>query len=80
MTDDFYDDQWVPEPATELEEAAERLEEFSSVLPPRTAFLLAKWLRSYAAEITEKAREDRATPEVDENALIFAAHIKEMGT
>lgn len=79
MRDDFYDDQWVPEPAKELEEAAERLERFDTELPPRTAFLLAKWLRSYADEITEKARDERVTPEVDDNALIFAAHIKGEG-
>lgn len=76
MRDDYYDHEWVPEPAKELEEAAEHLERFDTDLPARTAFLLAKWLHSYAAEITEKAREDRATPEVDDNALIFAAHIK----
>lgn len=79
MRDDWYDNEWVPEPAKELEEAAQCLEEFNSDLPPRTAFLLAKWLRSYAAEITEKAREDRATPEVDVNALILAEHIKGEG-
>jgi hypothetical protein len=76
--DEFYDSEWVPQSAEELTEAAERLEQFDTDLPPRTAFLAAKWLRSYAAEITAKARAERETPDVNEHALAFARHIKEI--
>lgn len=77
MSDDYYDHEWVPEPAAEMERAAQLLESFDpdADIPPRTAFLLAKWLHSYAADITEKARAARETPDVDENALNFVRHI-----
>ncbi|TMR90513.1 hypothetical protein [Nonomuraea basaltis] len=82
MNDDCYDPMWVPDEGRELELAAQRLEEFrpGADISPRRAFLLARWLRSYAAEITEKARQLRHTPDVDENALELARDINEENT
>lgn len=77
MRDEFYDNEWVPEPAKELTAAAEVLERFAPDAPmePRTAFLMARWLRSYGEQITTRARAERETPEVDEHALELARHI-----
>lgn len=79
--DDYYDETWVPDEAAELERAAQRLEEFrpGADIRPRKAFLLARWMRAYAAEVTAKARATRTTPHVDENALELAREITEEG-
>lgn len=77
MSELDYDPDWTPGEAAELEQAAKRLEEFApeADVTPRTAFLLSRWLRSYAADITRKARADRRTPDIDEHALALARHI-----
>jgi len=73
---DDYDELWVPDEADALNAAADHLEEFSpdAAIEPRTAFLLARWFRSYAAKITRIARQERRV-DVDEHALALARHL-----
>lgn len=70
------DPDWIPTEARLLQEAADRLEEFdpATQIEPRAAFLLAKWMRSYAWDVTRDARANDH-PRVDGDAVALARHI-----
>ncbi|MFD8564661.1 hypothetical protein ACFV1N_45985 [Streptosporangium canum] len=73
---DDYDELWIPAEATALNAAADHLEEFppDAAIEPRSAFLLARWFRSYAADVTRTARQQRRV-DVDKHALELARHL-----
>lgn len=69
-----FDDMFDRDEAGELWQAAERLEQAATEIPPREALLVAWLLRSHAADITRAGREWRTTRTTGA-ALELARHI-----